>query len=155
MTALIITLIIVGLILLVAELLIIPGFGVTGILGLVSMIASCWFAFSTYGHLGGLIVVAVNILLIVTSTILILRSKTWKRLSLKTNIDAKVDLSPDKKGIEVEMAGKTLTRLAPGGLAKFGETITEVFTRDSLVEPGKEIVVSEIDGHRIFVKEIK
>lgn len=155
MTALIITLIIVGLILLIAELLIIPGFGIAGILGVVSMVASCWFAFDFYGQGIGLLIIAVNILLTVISTIYILQSKTWKNISLKTNIDSKVDTSPQKKGIIEGMNGKTLTRLAPAGQAKFGEIVTEVFTRDSLVEPSKEVEVCEIEGNKIFVKELK
>ena len=41
MTALVITLIIAGLLLLGAELIIIPGFGIAGILGIGSIVASC------------------------------------------------------------------------------------------------------------------
>ena len=41
MTFLVITLIFVGLLLLAAELVIIPGFGVAGILGVASLVASC------------------------------------------------------------------------------------------------------------------
>lgn len=153
MVALIITLIFIGLILLVAELIVIPGFGIAGILGLGSMIASCWLAFGTYGHTVGILVIAANILLTVIITALTLRSKTWKKLSLKTNIDSKVDTSPLKKGITVGITGTTLTRLAPGGQARLGDIITEVSTRDSLIEPGKSVVVSEIEGNRIFVQE--
>ena len=43
---LIVTLIIVGLILIFAEVLIIPGVGVAGILGLLSLGGSCFYAFS-------------------------------------------------------------------------------------------------------------
>jgi membrane-bound ClpP family serine protease len=155
MAALIVTLIIVGLILLLAELLIIPGFGIAGILGIVSMIASCWVAFDSYGHITGLLVISANILFVIISVIFTLRSKTWKKASLKTNIEAKVDITPLAKGITEGMNGKTLTRLAPAGQARLGEIVTEVFTRDSLVEPGKEITVCQIDGNKIFVKEIK
>ena len=45
MTALIITLIVVGLVLLIVELILVPGFGVVGILGVASMVASCWLGF--------------------------------------------------------------------------------------------------------------
>lgn len=153
MAALIITLIVVGLILLIAELLVIPGFGVAGILGIASLIASCWIAFDSLGQTAGLLVIAVNILLTVLMTIFTLRSKTWKKLSLKTNIDAKVDTTPQAKGIQPGITGISLTRLAPGGQARFGEITTEVTTRDMLIEPGKPIVVSEVEGNRIFVKQ--
>lgn len=151
MVALVVTLIIVGILLLGAELVIIPGFGVAGILGIASIVASCWIAFTGIGTTAGIIVLVANILLTVVSTILMLRSKTWKKLSLKTNIDAKVDSAPQQKGIAAGDKGIALTRMAPAGKVRIGDNVLEAFTRDSLIEPGKEITVTEVDGHRIFV----
>ena len=151
MTALVITLIIAGMLLLGAELIIIPGFGIAGILGIASIVASCWVAFTHLGTTAGVIVILVNIILTIVSTVLMLRSKTWKKLSLKTNIDAKVDTAPAKKGIAVGDTGITLTRLAPAGKVKIGENVLEAFTRDSLIEPGKEIKVTAIGDNKIYV----
>lgn len=154
MWALIITLIVVGLLLLGAELLIIPGFGIAGILGVVTMVVSCYLAFSSFGSVAGFIIVIINIFLIVVSTILILRSKTWRKISLYTNIDSKIDEIPERKGIEIGQKGLSLTRLAPGGQARLGDVVLEVFTRDALVEPGTEIEVVEMEGNRVFVKKV-
>ena len=154
MTALVVTLIITGLLLLGAELIIIPGFGIAGILGIASIVASCWIAFAQIGPTAGIIVILVNMVLVVATTILMLRSKTWKKLSLKTNIDSKVDSAPQEKGIDVGNRGVAVTRLAPAGKVQIGETVLEAFTRDSLVEPGKEVEVVEMEGNKIFVKEI-
>jgi len=151
MTALVITLIVAGLLLLGAELIIIPGFGIAGILGIASIVASCWVAFTNLGTTAGVIVIVVNIILTIASTILMLRSKTWKKLTLKTNIDAKVETAPAQKGIAVGDTGITLTRLAPAGKVKIGENVLEAFTRDSLIEPGKDVKVTEIDGNKIYV----
>ena len=154
MTALVITLIIAGLLLLGAELIIIPGFGIAGILGIASVVASCWIAFAKISTTAGIVVILVNIVLILVSTIYMLRSKTWKRLSLSTNINAKVDSAPQDKGIEAGSTGVALTRLAPAGKVRIGDNVVEAFTRDTLVEPGKNIVVSGIEGNKIFVREI-
>jgi len=154
MTALVVTLIIAVLLLLGAELIIIPGFGIAGILGIASIVASCWIAFAQIGPTAGIIVILVNMVLVVATTILMLRSKTWKKLSLKTNIDSKVDSAPQEKGIDVGNRGVAVTRLAPAGKVQIGETVLEAFTRDSLVEPGKEVEVVEMEGNKIFVKEI-
>lgn len=145
---------IVGLLLLGAELIIIPGFGVAGILGIAALVASCWVSFVHISTTAGVIVILVNIILVVATTILMLRSKTWKKLSLKTNIDSKVDSAPKEKGITVGNKGIALTRLAPAGKVQIGENAIEAFTRDSLVEPGKEVEVCEIAGNKIIVKEI-
>ena len=76
---LIITLILVGLVLIFAEILLIPGVGVAGILGLLSMGGSCYYAFTELGPTAGAVVTAVNAVLIVALTVWVLRAKTWKR----------------------------------------------------------------------------
>ena len=59
----IIILIVVGLLLLLVETLLIPGFAVTGILGICSLGAACWLAFTRLGNTAGIIVTIVCILL--------------------------------------------------------------------------------------------
>ena len=85
---LLISLIIIGLLLLFAEILLIPGVGVAGILGLLSLGGSCFYAFNQMGSTAGAVVTAVNVLLVVALSIYVLRAKTWKRLTLDTNIDS-------------------------------------------------------------------
>lgn len=154
MTLLIITLIIAGLLLLVAELVLIPGFGVAGILGIASLAGSCWVAFTQVGTTAGIITLVANILLAIISTVLVLRSKTWKKISLSTNIDSKVDTTPAEKGVSVGDEGTTVTRLAPGGKILLGYEMVEAFSRDTVIEPGVAVEVCSIEGNRIFVKEI-
>ena len=154
MTLLIITLIIAGLLLLAAELVLIPGFGVAGILGVASRVGSCWVAFTQVGTTAGIITLIANILLAIISTVLVLRSKTWKKLSLGTNIEAKVDTTPVEKGISVGDKGTTITRLAPGGKVMLGTNMLEAFSRDTIIEPGIDVEVCEIQGNKIYVKQI-
>ena len=154
MTLLIITLIIAGLLLLAAELVLIPGFGVAGILGVASLVGSCWVAFTQVGTTTGIITLIANILLAIISTVLVLRSKTWKKLSLGTNIEAKVDTTPVEKGISVGDKGTTITRLAPGGKVMLGTNMLEAFSRDTIIEPGIDVEVCEVQGNKIYVKEI-
>ena len=146
---LVITLIVVGLLLLFAEILIIPGVGVAGILGLLAMAGSCVYAFMEIGQTAGIIVTASNVILIVLLTVWVLRAKTWKRLALETNIDAKavvpeVNVAPGDKGV-------SLTRLAPMGTARFGDLRLEVTAREGIIDPATEIEVVEVDGIKVYV----
>jgi len=59
--SLIITLIVIGLILLAIEVLIIPGFGVAGILGLLSLAGAAVLGFTMFSTTTGLIILAVII----------------------------------------------------------------------------------------------
>ncbi len=154
MWALIITLVILGLLLIGAEILIIPGFGVAGILGIASFIASSYMAFNTYGAIAGFAVIAVNVVLVVVFIVISLRSKTWKKVSLNTNIESKVDEAAESKGLSIGMKGITITRLAPGGNARFGDVTVEVFSRSSLIESGCEVEISELGDNKIFVKTV-
>jgi membrane-bound ClpP family serine protease len=146
----IITLILVGLVLMFAEILLVPGVGVAGILGLISMGGSCFCAFHQYGNTVGAIVTAVNVVLLVALMIWVLRAKTWKRVSLKTNIDSKAVT------LEVPVAvgdkGVTATRLAPMGNARFGYKSIEVTAFEGMINPGTEIEVVAVEGMKVFVK---
>ena len=150
--ALIISLTIIGILLIIAEIVLFPGIFVAGTLGLLAMAGSCWLAFDQFGQTAGLITIAVNILLAVISTVLTLRSRTWKKLSLHTEIDSRTDSKPEDKGIAVGSDGKTITRLAPMGKVLFGDVAVECTARNGLIDPGQDVTVILIDDNKIYVK---
>lgn len=149
---LLISLIIIGLLLLFAEILLIPGVGVAGILGLLSLGGSCFYAFNQMGSTAGAIVTAVNVLLVVALSIYVLRAKTWKRLSLDTNINSKA--VPSDLDVEVGDRGVTITRLAPTGSARFSGLIVEVKALEGLLDPGEEVEVVLIEEGKIYVRPV-
>lgn len=149
---LVITLIIIGLLLVFAEVLIIPGVGIAGILGVAAMAGSCVYAFMEISQTAGVIVTAVNAVLLVLITIWVLRAKTWQRFALQTNIDSKaivpeVDVVPGTVGV-------TITRLAPMGTARFGDLRMEVTAREGIIDPGVEVEVVEVDGIKVYVAAV-
>ena len=151
----IVILILVGLILLLVETLLIPGFAVTGILGLVSLGAACYLAFATLGNTAGIIVTAICILLATLLVVLVLRSSTWKKVSLQTNIDEAVDVKPAQKGITVGSKGVTVTRLAPMGTVRFEDgTKAEVSSSEGFIDPGCEVEVTSVEEEKIFIKKL-
>lgn len=150
--ALIITLILVGIILLLVEMLVIPGIGVAGFLGLASLAGACWMAFVHLGSLGGSIVTLITVCMVVVMLIYALRGKTWKKLSLSESIDSTA--LPKEDQVKVGDRGKTITRLSPSGNASFGDITYEVKSIDNMIEPGTEIEVVMIEDNKIFVKQV-
>ena len=147
----IIVLILVGLVLIFAEILLVPGIGIAGILGLLSMGGSCFYAFNQLGTNAGVIVTVVNAVLIVALTVWVLRAKTWKRFTLNTNIESKaIDLFEEK--LAVGDRGKTLSRLAPMGTAKIRDEIDEVKALEGMIDSGVEVEVVLIEDNRVYVK---
>ena len=147
----IITLILVGLVLIFAEILLIPGVGIAGVLGLLSMGGSCFYAFMEIGKTAGIVVTVINAALIVALTVWVLRAKTWKRMSLETNIDSKA-----VEGVSLSLGdkGKTVTRLAPMGSARFGNYIIEVKALEGMLDPETPVEVVLIEDNRIYVKPV-
>lgn len=148
---LIISLIIIGLLLLFAEILLIPGVGIAGILGLVSLGGSCFYAFNQMGGTVGAIVTAVNVALVVGLSIYVLRAKTWKRLSLDTNIDSKAVADT---GLAVGDRGVTVSRLAPMGSARFDTELVEVKALEGFVDPEVEVEIVLMEDGKIYVKPV-
>lgn len=149
----IITLILVGLVLIFAEILLIPGVGVAGVLGILSMGGSCFYAFYEYDNTTGAIVTAINVVLIVALTVWILRAKTWKKMSLETNIDSKA-VSSEASVLALGDRGKTLTRLAPMGSARFGDYVVEVKALEGMLDPNVDVEVVLIEDNRIYVNTV-
>lgn len=147
----IITLILVGLVLMFAEILLIPGVGIAGILGLLSMGGSCFYAFSEFGNTTGAIVTAVNAVLLVAMAVFVLRAKTWKRMSLETNITSK---AVEGSTLAVGDRGRTVTRLAPMGSARFGDYVVEVKALEGMMDPNIDVEVVLIEDNKIYVKPL-
>lgn len=147
----VITLILLGLLLMFAEILLIPGVGIAGVLGLLSLGGSCFYAFTQMGTTAGVIVTAVNVVLIVALTVWVLRAKTWKRLALETNIESKA-VPSESVVVAVGGRGRAVTRLAPMGTVRFGENAVEVKALEGLVDQGTEVEVVLIEDNRIYVR---
>lgn len=146
---LVITLILVGIVLMIAEILLIPGVGVAGVLGLLSMGGSCWYAFYEFGNLTGGIVTGVTAVVLVAFAVLVLRAKTWKRMTLDTKIESKVG----NQSVELRVSdkGKTVTRLAPMGSVRFGDEIVEVKALEGMIDPNTDVEICMIEDGKIYV----
>jgi membrane-bound ClpP family serine protease len=152
---LIITLIVIGLLLLIAEMIVIPGFGIAGILGLASFIGAIVLAFIQFGTTAGFIVLFAALIVCGVLIFFVLRSKTWRKITLKQNIEDKALQSPAEKGISVGMEGVSLTRLNPSGNGRFGDVTVEVRSAQELIPPKTPIKVVYIEGLSIFVSPVE
>ena len=145
-----ITLILAGIILILAELLLIPGVGVAGILGVLSICGASWYAFAVLGPLAGAIVTIFNVVALAVLTCFALRSRTWKKFELNTVIEKK------ESGINVNVGdrGRTVTRLAPMGTASISDTRMEVTALEGMIDAGTEIEVAHIEKNKIYVRPV-
>lgn len=148
----IVTLIIIGLLLVFAEVLILPGVGVAGILGLLSLGGACYYAFTVLGSMAGWIVTGSIAVLLIILTVYSLRANTWKKLALNTNIDSKA--LPEEPVVAVGDRGKTLTRLAPMGSVRFGNVVVESKAWEGMLDPGVDVEVVMIEDGKVYVRPV-
>ena len=91
-------LIIAGILLMFVEFLLVPGVGVAGVFSLLSLGAACWYTFYCIGYSAGWWVTSVVLALLLVFLFIILRTKTWKKLELNTDVTSKVNFFTAARG---------------------------------------------------------
>ena len=147
---LVITLILVGVILILVEILLIPGIGIAGILGLASICGSAYYAFAHLGPWTGVIVTVVNIALLAVLICYALRGKTWKRLELDTVIDKHIK----EEEVAVGDRGMAATRLGPIGSARINDKSYEVTSLEGMIDAGTRVEIVHIEHNKIYVRPV-
>ena len=148
---LIATFIIIGLIFLALEILVIPGVGIAGIIGFILIIVGVWQTYAGHGMMAGHLVLAGTFVLTISTLVLSLRGKTWRKLALSTAIDSKVNVI-DEENLKPGDTGRTVSRLAPMGKALINGEFYEVSTNGDFIDQQTEVVVLKIDHNKIIVK---
>ncbi len=151
--AFIIILTIVGLVLVLSEIFLIPGVGVAGILGALSLGGACYYVFYEFGLLAGSVFTASVLAVLIGLIIYTIKTKAWKKLALNTRIDSKVQ-SLDGENLTVGDTGKAVTRLAPIGTARFDGKAFEVKSLEGMIDAGTEVEVVMFEDNKIYVKPV-
>lgn len=152
---LIIAFIAIGVLLLVAELVLLPGLSVAGVAAFISYSVALYLVFKGYGSTAGLITICVIIALSVAASIMSLKAKTWQRFSLKNNIDGTSQQQPQMTGINIGERAIAVTRLAPMGKISINGKSVEAKSPDSYIDPGTEVEVTGFENFSVIVKQIK
>lgn len=149
----VILLILIGIAMLVIEILVIPGAGVAGIIGFGLMVAGIWLAYTRIGVTEGNIILITTLAVNIIGITLTLRSKTWKKVMLNTEITAKVN-TLENENIKVGDKGVAISRCAPMGKAMFDNAYFEVSALSEFIDEESEIEIIKISGNKIFIKQI-
>ncbi|MEE4178757.1 MAG: NfeD family protein [Bacteroides sp.] len=144
-------LILVGVIFLLLEILVVPGTTIVGLIGAGMVIGAVVTAFSTFGVQAGVLTLAGSLVISVLAIVLALKSNTWRKAMLNTEINGRVNVvEPDK--IVVGDEGVSITRLNPMGKALIKDEFYEVTSKDNLINENTPLVVVKVDGNKIIVK---
>lgn len=152
MTILILSsLLIIGLILLMAETLFIPGTTVVGVLGLLISLAGVAYAFLTFPTNVAWWITAISAVLNIAAVVYSFQSGVWNRLTLKNALEGGV-FDGRTKGLEKGMEGKAISDLKPIGKGLFGDSIFEVKSESGFISVDSIITIMKIENNQILVK---
>lgn len=159
-----------GVILLVLEIFVIPGFGVAGIAGIIlvlcglafSMVANDYFDFKLTqpGLLMNsfIIVIGAMILTIVLMVIFgknVLQSPTFKKLVLEDEQKATEGYTSSvAKPNLINKVGITKTVLRPSGKIEIDNVWYDAVALDSFIDVGEEIYVEKHENYNLFVRKL-
>ena len=156
-----------GIVLLALEIFVIPGFGVTGISGIILIFVSLFLALTPNGpffnyenisiaivQLTGAIVGALILIFLLAK--FLPKTNAFNRLILANEEKAEqgfVSYPSEKELLGAE--GVALTTLRPAGTAEFNGKRVDVVADWEYVERGKRIKVLRVEGIKVVVKEVK
>ena len=156
-----------GLFCLVAEIFVLPGFGVLGLGGGLLVIASLVLASQSFvlpandyqirqlqWSLLGILAAAIGV-----AVIGVLARRWLPRAPVLRNVLLEPPAADDELDTEhleelLGLEGTTTSRLAPAGKARVGGRVHDVATRGELIEPGTAIRVVEVRGGRVVVRPL-
>jgi membrane-bound ClpP family serine protease len=147
------SLILFGLLLLIAEIIFVPGTTVVGLVGFIFMAVGVGLSFRYFGSETGWTIVGGTS--VVTGLLLYLafKANVWSKFALKSSIDSKVN-EGEMKELEAGQEGITTSTLRPIGKAEVNGKTYEVRTNGEYIESGTRIKIIRISSHQIFVEPL-
>lgn len=171
-----------GIILLLIEFFVIPGFGITGVLGIVFIMAGLigmlvrnrpgeWPVprgdFEWEVFIEGALGLLIGFGLFVVAAWLLARHlpklSTFSGLALVPALakkgdefEASMTIAPEAAGEKLKVGdrGRVVARLRPAGKARFGEAVVDVVCEAEFIDIGAKIEIIEIRGNRVIVRKI-
>ncbi|MCC6697713.1 MAG: hypothetical protein IT365_18945, partial [Candidatus Hydrogenedentes bacterium] len=169
-----ILLVVTGLILIVVEIFFIPGFGIVGGLGLVSLLTGLFlsftftdFSFSMYSwnfdrfrDAGMTVTLTALGLVVLVATLWKVLPHTplhgWLVLNEVQQTGRGFTVQPESECVAaIGLRGVASSMLRPAGRARFGDKTLLVVSRAEFVEPGTPVQIVEVEGNRYVVDRIK
>ncbi|HEY4652042.1 MAG TPA: NfeD family protein [Pontibacter sp.] len=149
----VILLIIIGLVLIIIELVFIPGTTLIGILGFVLAGAGIWFGYATLGTPIGHVILGLSVLISGLAFFYSFRGDSWSRFALKDSIDSRVN-EEYQHNLEVGQMGLAASALRPQGTALFNDHRHEVQTKGEFISPNTTIRIIKLSQHKIIVEAV-
>lgn len=142
-----------GLLLIVVEVIFIPGTTVVGFFGFGLMLVGAFLGFRYFGNEVGWMIIGASAASSAIVFVWIFRAKPWHQFALKTAIKSKVN-EGIHDGLHAGDEGVTTSALRPSGKAELRGRVVEVTTQGGYLESGTRIRIIKISPYQILVETL-
>lgn len=153
MLGVVIGLLVLGILLLLLEIIFIPGTTVVGVGGLILLAIGIYLAYTAVGTVAGHLSLVSSVALLFLALVILLKGKTWNRVALDDKVLGK-SIESMQDVLKVGDRGQTISRLNPIGKALFDDRIVEVSASGDFIPEDVEIEVTKVEQNRIRVKTV-
>ncbi len=149
----IISLIVLGLVLIIIEIIFVPGTTFVGVGGFVFLVIGIFLSFKYFGRETGWTIVGISSVISGGLFYYSFKANVWSRFALKSTIDSKVN-EGDLDHLRPGQEGITISALRPVGKAELLNKLFEVKTSGEYVDTGTRIRIIKILSNQIIVEPI-
>lgn len=157
----------VGVVLILLEVLVIPGFGIAGVLGILLVLAS--FVLSLLPHVGSIsfdeILNAITLVglsfifafvLVIPVVKFVPKTKTFQKLILDTSETKQEGFRSTPEAYEQFLGaeGVALSILRPSGIGLFDGHRLNVVAEGEFIDPKEKIKIIKVEGYKVIVRKI-
>ncbi len=149
----VLAIILLGILLILLEVILIPGISVAGIVGSILTFGGIIAAFYYHGMTVGLLSLAVSAIAIGLAWFILLKTGASNWMANHEIVEGK-GIESKEEQVKVGDAGITISRLNPIGKAEINGKLVEVTCRSGFVEQDTQISVLETSPNSILVKTL-
>lgn len=153
MLGVVIGLLVLGVLLILLEIIFVPGTTVVGIGGFILLAIGVYLAYTGVSAMAGHISLASSVAAIFLALIVLLKGQTWKRVALEDKLEGK-SLESMENVLKIGDRGKTISRLNPVGKALFEERLIEVSTSGDFVSENVDVEITKVESNKVRVKPV-
>lgn len=152
-----------GLVFILLEIFVVPGFGPVGIIAIVLLVIGTYLSWIKLSVAWGVGVALASILSVVLSVIILQKSGAADKFVLGLSIGGKssIDIQNRQKNgknnsldISVGETGLTVSDLRPSGIGEFQDKRLNIIADGIYIKRNTPIKIVRIEGNRIFVEEV-
>jgi len=145
------SLILFGALLVLLEVVFVPGTTLVGGLGLLFTGAGVYYAFLSFSTAVGYTVLALSLLVNLGFLVYGFKSGVWKQFALKDTLQNRT-YDDRLAGLEIGQTGRTISDCKPYGKVEIGEKMYEAKSEGGYIAAGTKVTVLKIANNTLIIK---